>query len=196
MYLSILHFSGAVSMLGYFKIQIHGQAQTMNSLIDDWNQALDSTVALVDEHNKNIAEAYRNDKLLPEAMLDAIVDKPQKISYPGHSWLRWWKSQWGWTLLSRAADSQSWLPYHHNDMQQARDTVADLMQSKGVHPNLILNYDQIWRNAFTADKAPLMHKERSGMGRKTAKKKIPAHGDKKIHSIRGARRSITVTCWG
>ena len=48
----------------------------------------------------------------------------------------------------RSADD-SWLPYNHSDMEMAREEVKKLISEHGCHEHLILNYDQVWRNAWS-----------------------------------------------
>ena len=102
------------------------------------------------------------------------------------------RSSWGWTLLSRSGDDSGWLPFSHSDMEAARQATKRLVTHEGIHPFLILNYDQLWRNAFTLRKTPLIFKDRSGTGRRVKKSRMNPRGDKTIHAIRGARRPITV----
>ena len=54
---------------------------------------------------------------------------------------QWWRTAWGWSMLTRSADSQQWLPYDHCDLSATRDHVADLLAT-GTHPGLVLNYDR------------------------------------------------------
>ena len=176
--------------VSYEPLQTKGH--TMKSLVDDWNASLEETTAMVENHNKKIDDAYRAGMLLPETVLNAIEPIPSKVSCPSDSWLRWWKGAWGWTLLTRSPDEAGWLPYGHCDMEAARSATKNLITQEGVHPFLVLNYDQCWRNAFSLNKAPLMFKDRSGTGRRVGKTKMNPRGDKKIHAVRGARRSITV----
>ena len=165
----------------------------MKSLIDDWNESLESRIQLVEDHNRKVEEEFKSGNLLPEAAIAAALKKPSRVTYPTESWLRWWKSAWGWTLLSRSGDEAAWLPYDDVDMAQAREEVQKLISQHGCHPYLILNFDQLWRNAFALQKVPLMYKDRAGTGHRSGKSKTSSKTDKKIHHIRGSRRSLTVT---
>ena len=155
---------------------------------------MDASVALVTEHNAKLQSDFEQGLLSAEAVLTAVQPVPVRIRYPTPSWIRWWKSSWGWPLLSRGGDEQGWLPYSHPDMAAARLDTKRLFSEDGCHKWLCLNYDQIWRNAFTLQKTRLLWKDRSSAGKKSSKKKMRARGDKKVHAIRGARRSITVAC--
>lgn len=46
------------------------EATTLNSLIDDWNSALEQTTAVIKQHNEEAERKYKADELLPEAFLD------------------------------------------------------------------------------------------------------------------------------
>lgn len=108
------------------------------------------------------------------------------------SWIRWWRAQFGWSLLTRSGDDLQWLPYGHPDMQQSRKETLDLIDNQGVHKFLILNYDQVWRNAWSMSKHKLHYKDRAKVGSRCGKARPGQREDKKIHSIKGNRRSITV----
>ena len=110
---------------------------------------MDASVALVTEHNAKLQSDFEQGLLSAEAVLTAVQPVPVRIRYPTPSWIRWWKSSWGWTLLSRGGDEQGWLPYSHPDMAAARLDTKRLFSEDGCHKRLCLNYDQIWRNAFT-----------------------------------------------
>ena len=165
----------------------------MNSLIDDWNAAIEPMTCVIKEHNEQIQRDYEQNKLHPETVLSALLPLPKKVKYPSSAWLRWWKGAWGWTLLARSADEQSWLPYGHPDMEQARSETRKLFSEHNVHPFLLLNYDQVWRNAWSLQKVPLMFKRRSQAGTRAQIQKRDPRMDKKIHAIKGARRSLTVS---
>ena len=109
------------------------------------------------------------------------------------SWVRSWKRMWGWAMLARSSDDASWLPFSHADMEMARIEVGQLMTKHSVHRFLILNFDQVWRNCWSLSKTPLCYKVRSLAGQRAKKAKVGSRIDKKLHSIRGARRSITVS---
>ena len=63
-----------------------------------------------------------------------------------------------------------------------------------MHKFLILNYDQLWRNCWQMSRYKLCFKNRSGAGKRVRKVAAGMRADKKIHSVRGSRRSITVPC--
>ena len=79
-------------------------------------------------------------------------------------------------------------------MQRSRQETMELIAKAGVHRYLLLNYDQLWRAAWTpsGSKFKLHYKHRSGAGKRVPKRRAGAREDKKIHSVRGSRRSITV----
>lgn len=167
------------------------EATTLNSLIDDWNTALEHTTAVITQHNEEVERKYKSGELLPESFLNAYLPVPKKVDYPSLSWVRWWKASWGWTLLARTDNGGGWLPFNSSDMQQAREEVRALITRDSVNKHLILNYDQVWRCAFSLTKCPLMYKHRSGAGQRAAKRRMGPQHDKKIHTIRGSRKSIT-----
>lgn len=169
------------------------QVETAKSLIDDWNDGLEEMVKLTEAHNEDFGNQYREGHIHPETLLDGLLPLPSKVKHPTESWARWWKSAWGWSVLSRSADEGStWLPYSHHDMVQSREEFSKLMSEQQVNPLLILNYDQVWRNCFSIGRTPLMYKEREKGGDRAEKTRVGPKADKKMHAIRGARRSITV----
>ena len=175
-------------------VQFNSQALTINSLIDDWNAAIPAMAKLVQDHNDEIHSQYERGEISAEAALAAKETVPKALSHPTESWVRAWKRSWGWAMLARSSDDSSWLPYSHADMELARSEVHKLVSQHGVHPYLILNYDQVWRNCWSLSKTPLCYKSRAMAGQRAKKAKLGSRIDKKLHSIRGARRSITVSC--
>ena len=169
------------------------QATTLESLIDDWNATLPERTEMVKEWNKEIESQWRSGMLEHQTVLDSIEPLPRKLEVPGLSWIRAWKASWGWAMLTRGGDEQAWLPYTSSDMQAARNAVAAMFTKQNVDKRLLLNYDQLWRNSWSCSKLKLCYKGRRNAGKKT--KKIPAgqRVDKKVHSIKGARQSLTVT---
>lgn len=168
------------------------KSTTINSLIDDWNSTYDDKLKMVQEHNASIEQDFNAGKLSAAEVCEMFEQPPKRLTYPSSSWCRWWRSRWGWALLSRSSDDQLWLPYSHCDMEMARSKIQGLITTHQVHPCLVLNYDQLWRNAFSLGNTPLCYKGRAGAGQRVPKTSGGARMDKKIHSVKGARRSITV----
>ena len=120
------------------------------------------------------------------------MDIPREISRPGVGWAKWWKESFGWSLLTRRGDDQQWLPYHHPDMAQSREATSALVQEDDVHKFMILNFDQIWRSSWSMEHHKLHYKDRRAAGCRMKKKKIPHREAKKVHAVKGSRRSMTV----
>ena len=171
----------------------HSQATTLESLINDWNDTLAERTEMVKEWNQEIESKWRSGAIESKTVLDSLEPLPQKLEVPGLSWIRAWKSSWGWAMLTRGGDEQAWLPYSSSDMQAARNSVQQMFTQKNVDKRLLLNYDQLWRNSWSCSKHKLCYKGRRNAGQKS--KKIPAgqRVDKKVHSIKGARQSLTAT---
>lgn len=146
---------------------------------------------MIAEHNREVKARYEANEISAQQVLSLVEPEPKPIKYPSESWIRIWKSCWGWAMLTRSADDSAWLPYSHTDMETARNEVNKLVSEHGCHPYLLLNYDQVWRNAWSLSKTPLCYKQRSGAGKRTKKARVGTRIDKKVHAIRGARRSLT-----
>ena len=125
-----------------------------------------------------------------EAAMAGLTALPKPLKVPSASWCRMFQKNWGWSLLSAGSEAQAYLPYDHVDMVMSRNHVKDLFTTQGVHPGLLLNFDQVWRQAFSHN-AKLRFKPRHLAGVKASKTRPNKHSDKKIHHIRGSRRSIT-----
>lgn len=117
---------------------------------------------------------------------------PQLIDPPGAIWAQWFKEAYGWSLLTRRGDDQQWLPYHHPDMVQSRAATQALIDEQEVNKFLILNYDQIWRSSWSMEHHKLHYKVRSKAGKRGSKRKAPHQEAKKVHAVKGSRRSMTV----
>ena len=75
-------------------------------------------------------------------------------------------------------------------MKMYREHYQDLLKD-GVRPYMVLNFDQLWRCAFSWD-GKMQWKERGSIGKRGRKRRAPRQLDKKRHAVRGARKSITV----
>lgn len=171
------------------------KALTLESLIHDWNASLGARNKVIDEWNEEIRAKYQNGEILPETALDSLEPQRKPLAVPSSSWVRSWKAAWGWSMLSRGGDEQAWLAYSSSDMINARQGVRDQFAKAGVHPFLMLNYDQLWRQNFTTGNLRLSYKHRKNVGRKANKQRVTMKIDKKIHAIKGGRHSMTVSCF-
>lgn len=175
----------------YFSVSISSiQDVTIASLVADWNASLEKNQEIVEAANEELKQQFDNGNISAQAYLKGLRPSPQKVKPPSLTWSRWFLRVWGWSLLSRQSDAQASLPYDSFDMQQARARVASLTKESGVHPALIINYDQLWRASWQFG-GKLMWKARSGIGKRMARKKAPKRAEKKLHSVKGARRSVT-----
>ena len=104
------------------------------------------------------------------AVQGAFQPLPRKLKVPSQSWARFWRSKWGWSMLTRGSNEQEWLGYNHPDMKLSREAFQEMIGS-GVHPGLILNFDQLWRACWATSKYKLAYKARSNAGVRTSKKK-------------------------
>ena len=168
------------------------QVATTTSLVQDWNEALEVNKAIVKEHQTSLKRQWDAGEISDEVLLASWEPMPQKLSPPNERWGQWFLKAYGWSLLSRAPDSQAWLPYHHTEMVNARKAVQNLFQEGGVHPCCLLNYDQVWRNCWSFS-GKLLMKERRQAGRRSKKRKVAKRADKKLFAVKGNRRSLTAT---
>ena len=159
---------------------------TVRGLISDWNASVEVTQKKVDAHNAEIIKALeegKNSGHAAAAGLHAFV-----VGKPSKSWRRHFLRKHGWSMFSKGADSTSWLPYSHPDMEASRAHMRELLQR--IHPAMCLNYGQVWRTAFTFG-GRLLWKPRKMVGERGKACKLPQRQDKKLHFIEGSRRSIT-----
>ena len=161
----------------------------MSSLVKDWNAGLSKAHERVQVHNERIMRQVQDGVMTAEEALTAVLPRPRELHLPSRQWASHFLKSWGWSLLSRNSDTQTSLPYGHEDMQAARDAYRSLVETQGVHAGCILNFDQLWRTAWSSN-ARLLFKLGSP-GEKTSKKKAPARASKKVHTIKHARRGLT-----
>lgn len=176
-----VHFSVSISSI---------QDVTIASLVVDWNASLEKNQEIVSASNEELKQQLDNGTISAQAYLKGLRPVPEKLKPPSVGWSRWFLRVWGWSLLSRQSDAQASLAYDSFDMQQARAKVDSLTKEKGVHPALIINYDQLWRASWQFG-GKLMWKARSGIGKRLPRKKAPKRCEKKLHAVKGARRSVT-----
>ena len=180
-----------VSVIALSNLCVVGASQVMTAkgLVDQWNQSLEESIVAAKKWNEDVAAALDRGEMSAEAALSAIMPEPQKVVPPGRRWASSFLQQWGWSLLSRGADSQLWLPYDHADMVASRADFRSLLEKEDVHPALILNYDQLWRAAWCAS-GKLLFKA-GPKGQPAQRTKAPRRADKKINMIKHSRRGIT-----
>ena len=165
----------------------------MSSLVSDWNATLEKRNELITKFNEELRNKYESNLIHSQTFLNSYMQLEEPMTCPGLPWIRMWKACWGWSTLSRSGDEQAWLPYSSSDMVAARRSIRGLFESKQVHPFLLLNYDQLWRCCFSAGKTPMSYKHRQGAGKRVVKQPPSMKVDKKMHSIKGGRQSVTVS---
>ena len=124
-----------------------------------------------------------------------VLPKPRPLKPPSRQWASWFLRQYGWSLLSRGNDTQLSLPYCHEDMRRAREAYRALVDDKGVHGALVLNFDQLWRTAWGSNSKLLF---KTGCpGEPSQKSKAGARTSKKIDAVKHQRRGMTAvtTSW-
>lgn len=163
----------------------------MQAVVRDWNKSVESTRARVEAANAKLLDDVRSQKLDPETLLRAWLPVPRPLAAPSVHWARWFLKGWGWSIFSKASDSQGWLPYDHCDMEATRQRMRDMLVSGQCHGAMVLNFDQLWRSCW-AFGGKLLYKSRSKKGEKHQRCRAPKKHDKKLHTVKGARRGITV----
>lgn len=153
---------------------------------------MDENSKIIEEANEALEAAYGRGEISAQGLMEGWQPIPKKVTPPRSSWGHEFLKRYGWSLLSRAPDSQTWLPYDCSEMIQARESVKQLTTSANVHPAMILNYDQLWRNSW-AFSGKLLMKDRAKKGVPGTRSKADKHANKKLHTIKGNRRSVTVS---
>ena len=159
--------------------------------MEEWNSTVDDSVEKVEAYNKGITQKYREGGIHAKALLHSFQVPPKKLKCPSRSWARWWRGQFGWTMLTRGTNDSQWLGYHHEDMVASRMQTRKLLEV--CHGGLMLNMDQLWRASWGTSKFKMAYKNRKFGGIKAKKGRHGPRLDKKIHTIKGARRSVTVS---
>ena len=167
------------------------EATTIDDLVFQWNESLETRKAQVKEFNKDIIQRFNRGELRPECVEAALEPEPERLKPPGRDWCYHWRQQWGWATLTRSADSQAWLPFHHPDMEEARRHVNSLPEE--VEGGLILNFDQVWRQSHATHRYKLCFKPRHLRGKRAKKVRPHPTLDKKAHVVKNARKGLTVS---
>ena len=168
------------------------QEETFATLIADWNDSIEDTIAAVKLFNEDIIKKFKAKEISGEALLAAIEPEPKKVALPSKTWIYWWRMTWGWGLLTKSPEDQAFLEYQHPDMDTARAAISGLMTSDKCHPAMLLNYDQIWRNSYQVSKFKMLFKQKEVIGARSKRTKASGRESKKCHAVKGARRSMTV----
>lgn len=143
----------------------------------------------VKKHNDHYQALYDKGELSADGLRQALAPMPEKLKPPSNQWCRAFSERFGWSLLSSSSEQAS-LPFDSPDMELSRKQFSDMIKG-GVHPALVLNFDQVWRCAYSCS-AKMFWKAKQNVGRREAKKAPPKSLDKKHHAVRGARKSLTV----
>lgn len=166
--------------------------ETLSSLVEEWNATVDDSVQKVEDYNKEVTEKFHKGEVHAKALMQSLQIPPKKLKCPSRSWARWWRAQFGWTMLTRGTSDSQWLPYHHADMVASRMQTRKVLEEE-CHGGLMLNMDQLWRASWSTSKFKMAYKPRKFAGGKAKKGRHGPRLDKKIHCIKGARRSVTVS---
>ena len=166
---------------------------TIISLIDDWNNSLEKNRDIIELNNKELKQSLEEGKIEPEVFMKSFQPVPTAVKHPSISWSRWFLRSWGWSLLTKQSDAQLSLPFEHYDMVQARSLVASMVDVHKVHPALLVNFDQLWRSSWQCS-GKLLFKDRGHAGKRVHRAKAPKRMEKKLHAVKGARRSVTDSC--
>ena len=167
------------------------QVATAIDLCDDWNKALQDNVQIIRAANSELRSKFEASQISSRAFIAGFQAEPKPVKPPTLQWGRWFLQKYGWSLLSRCSDQQSWLPFNHPEMIAARQAVQDLFDAHNVHPAMVLNFDQLWRQSWSFT-GKLLLKDRKAMGCRRNRSKCSKRADKKLHAVKGNRRSMTV----
>ena len=142
-------------------------ASTVKSLVDEFNQAADERQSLVDEHN---------DRIMAE-VLDPNSDRYQDYTYAMQHgqppvqkahlkatarFAAKFKKTWGWSKR-QVNTSGVYMDYNHPVMVASRARTRYRIEHNSVDMRLVLNYDQLWKQAYRPKQATL-HKKRDQLG--------------------------------
>ena len=157
--------------------------------MDNWNGGLETARSLVAQQNDEIRAKHQRGEISAKTLAQTLSPMPSEVEKPNQKWCRNFVKNFGWSLLSPSMEQAS-LPFDHPDMKLYRDNYKKMITTGQVHPYLVLNFDQVWRCAFSW--SGLMHwKPRENVGKRSKKVKTPKTLDKKRHAVRGARKSVT-----
>eukprot|EP00438_Fugacium_kawagutii_P011439 Skav221333 [mRNA] locus=scaffold1234:42453:42959:+ [translate_table: standard] len=166
--------------------------QTIGKLVDEWNESIQENIMKVNQWNDSLIARYNNQEITAEAVLAGWEVKPAVLSRPSISWCRHWKQRFGWTMITRGQDDSQWLAWDHPDMIASRASFQKLLADEQINTGLVLNYDQMWRTCWQTTRYKLAYKSRRYAGQMGGKQRMGPRDDKKITSVKGARRSLTV----
>ena len=169
--------------------------KTIGEMVAEWNENLPSHVARVESWNAELIQQFRDGQLSADAVIEGLEEPPEPLKPPSLMWCHHWRERYGWSMVTRGQDDAAWLSFDHPDMQASRDAVQHLIQHEKVNENLILNYDQLWRTCWATSRYKLAFKDRRLIGKqsKNRKARVGPREDKKLTSVKGARRSLTVS---
>ncbi|CAK9082770.1 unnamed protein product [Durusdinium trenchii] len=166
--------------------------ETIGSLVSDWNHALEETTSKVKAWNAELMSWFEQGQMSAEAVLAGFEPVPKLLQKPTSQWCRMWKRKWGWSTLTRSHEDGQSLGFDHPDMACSRVAFHSLFSDHQVDPRLVLNYDQLWRNAWSTSKFKVSYKHRLFAGATGEREAVEPRVSKKINQPKGARRSITV----
>jgi hypothetical protein len=124
-------------------------------------------------------------KITPEQAVESYEPVQVKLTkHIGKKWCSRFAKEFGWKPR-KAGMCGSFLDYDHPEMERVRQHIDYLLTGGGVHPQLLLNYDQLWK---------IVHR---GQAESYAKMAALEPGKKKLTKAGGSHylcRSSKSTC--
>jgi hypothetical protein len=173
------------------------KVRTANKLSAEYNLALPDAQAKIDDYNQKIT-AELLETGAPKATVRAALLPAAKLS-PTDLSLKWgalFLKAFNWSKRATNTKGQ-FLAYDHPLMISSRKMVQESIND-GVHPWLILNYDQVWRAAYKGMtyvyRKPLVEVGKRKVRGKMLKNKARKNGikDPRLDHMAKARQSITM----
>ena len=117
----------------------------MTQVITDYNKKVETANHEILRGNLELWESVRRgDISFTDAKTRFRHTVKRATGKPSKMWLKRFRKVWSWSHRSLSA-AGNYLPYAHPKMQKFRDRVHAMVETLGVRPQPVLNYDQVYR---------------------------------------------------
>jgi len=132
------------------------EAHTANKLINGYNNGLEDAIAKVERHNAKVSSDMVSVGASASAIRRCFLPVPTKVPSISRKALRRFLALFCWERRSLNTAGQ-YLEYTDPRLRASRLKLHKQI-SEGVHKFLILNVDQVWRQAMRFGKSVYMKK--------------------------------------
>lgn len=133
------------------------QVATANRICSEYNSGLTAAASKVEEHNRIAKQELLEVRASKATIQKCLLPTPQPCPDLNSRWCRRFLELFNWS--KRSLNTQgNFLEYNDPRLKASRQALNRHISHGGVHPHLILNVDQLWRQQLRFGKFVFMKK--------------------------------------